>query len=92
MLDALDRELGAAARWSRPEGGYFLWVDFADDVDARELLVRATEAGVPFVRGTDFFPGASAGRSSARLAFSFASPDEIRDGVARLAELLPARV
>jgi 2-aminoadipate transaminase len=92
MLDALDRELGGAARWSRPEGGYFLWVDFADDVDARELLVRATEAGVPFVRGTDFFPGASAGRSSARLAFSFASPDEIRDGVARLAELLPARV
>ena len=92
MLDALDRELGGAARWSRPEGGSFLWVDFADDVDARELLVRATEAGVPFVRGTDFFPGASAGRSSARLAFSFASPDEIRDGVARLAELLPARV
>jgi DNA-binding transcriptional MocR family regulator len=92
MLDALGRELGGSARWSRPEGGYFLWVDFADDVDAAELLVRATEAGVPFVRGSDFFPAGAGGRSSARLAFSFASPDEIGEGVARLARLLPTRV
>ena len=92
MLGALELELDGAATWSRPEGGYFLWVDFADDVDAAELLARATEAGVPFVRGSDFFPGGSAGGSSARLAFSFASPDEIGEGVARLAELLPARV
>jgi 2-aminoadipate transaminase len=92
MLAALERELAGAATWSRPEGGYFLWVDFADDVDAAELLVRATEAGVPFVRGSDFFPGGSGGRSSARLAFSFASPDEIGEGVSRLASLVPARV
>ena len=87
-----ERELDGAATWSRPEGGYFLWVDFSDDVDAGELLVRATEAGVPFVRGSDFFPGGDGGRSSARLAFSFASPDEIGEGVSRLAALLPARV
>ncbi|MGE5692009.1 MAG: PLP-dependent aminotransferase family protein [Pseudomonadota bacterium] len=92
MLEALEGELGTAARWSRPEGGYFLWVDFGDEVDAGELLVRATAAGVPFVRGEDFYPGGAGGRSAARLAFSFASPDEIREGVARLAELLPARV
>jgi 2-aminoadipate transaminase len=92
MLAGLERELGGAATWSRPEGGYFLWVDFADDVDAGDLLSRATEAGVPFVRGSDFFPGGEGGRSSARLAFSFASPDEIGEGVSRLAALLPARV
>ena len=88
MLAALERELGGTASWSRPEGGYFLWVDFGDDVDTGELLVRATEAGVPFVQGSDFFPG-DEGRSSARLAFSFATPDEIDEGVARLAALLP---
>jgi 2-aminoadipate transaminase len=92
MLTALERELGTTARWSRPKGGYFLWVDFAEEVDAAELLVRSTAAGVPFVRGADFFPGGAGGRSSARLAFSFASPEEIGEGVARLAELLPARV
>ena len=56
MLGALERELGGRATWSRPEGGYFLWLDFGDGVDAGELLARATEAGVTFVRGADFFP------------------------------------
>ena len=92
MLAALERELDGAATWSRPDGGYFVWVDFADDVDAGDLLARATEAGVPFVRGSDFYPGGGGGRSSARLAFSFASPGEIGEGVSRLAALLPARV
>ncbi len=71
MLGALEAEMPAGTRWSSPEGGYFLWLDFADDVDAAALLTRATEAGVTFVRGSDFFPNASAGRSSARLAFSY---------------------
>ncbi|HSC92479.1 MAG TPA: PLP-dependent aminotransferase family protein [Gaiellaceae bacterium] len=91
MLDALERELGGAARWSRPEGGYFLWVDLFGDVDAADLLRRATEAGVAFVRGADFFAAGAGGRSSARLAFSFASTDEIAVGVGVLAELLPLR-
>jgi 2-aminoadipate transaminase len=90
MLEALERELGASASWSRPEGGYFLWLDFPAGTDAAALLERATEAGVTFVKGADFYPGGSGGSSSARLAFSFVSPDEIREGVALLASLLPA--
>jgi 2-aminoadipate transaminase len=84
MLEALDSELDGAARWSRPEGGYFVWLELADDVDAAELLVRAEEAGVTFVKGADF----GGPPSSARLAFSFVSPDEIREGVRRLAALV----
>jgi DNA-binding transcriptional MocR family regulator len=89
MLDSLAREFPAAAVWSRPAGGYFVWLDLGEDVDAGELLVRATAAGVTFVSGADFYPGASGGRSSARLAFSFVAPDEIAAGIARLAALLP---
>lgn len=92
MLDALERELPEGARWSRPEGGYFLWLDLPGETDAGELLERATAAGVVFVKGADFFPGGAGGRSSARLAYSFVSPAEIAEGVARLAALLPARV
>ena len=88
MLEALAAEMPDGTRWSSPEGGYFLWLDFAGDVDAAALLTKATEAGVTFVRGSDFFPGASAGRSSARLAFSYESPERIREGVALLASLL----
>jgi 2-aminoadipate transaminase len=59
-------------------------------VDTADLLERSTSAGVTFVKGADFFlPGAGGGRS-ARLAFSFPSPDEIAEGVARLAALVPA--
>jgi len=88
MLAALAAELPEGTRWSSPEGGYFLWLDFAGDVDAAHLLTRATEAGVTFVRGTDFFPNASGGWSSARLAFSYESPERIAEGVALLASLL----
>lgn len=90
MLESLERELGASASWSRPQGGYFLWLDLPEGTDAAALLERATEAGVTFVKGSDFYPGGSAGRSAARLAFSFVSPGEIREGVALLASLLPA--
>ena len=88
MLTALAAEMPAGTSWSSPEGGYFLWLDFEDGVDAAALLIRATEAGVTFVRGSDFFPGASAGGSSARLAFSFETPERIAEGVKTLASLL----
>jgi DNA-binding transcriptional MocR family regulator len=88
MLVSLERELGDGARWSRPEGGYFVWLDLPDGADAAGLLARATEAGVTFVRGADFFPGGSDGRSSARLAFSYESPERIEEGVSRLAALV----
>ena len=86
MLEALERELGGRARWSRPEGGYFLWLELPAGTDSTELLGRASEAGVTFVPGSDF----GGGPSSARLAFSYASPPEIDEGVSRLAGLVPA--
>jgi DNA-binding transcriptional MocR family regulator len=88
MLEALEREMPAGVTWNRPEGGYFLWIDFGAGVDAGDLLRRATEAGVTFVRGADFFPQAGGGSTAARLAFSFETPDRIAEGVAILASLL----
>jgi 2-aminoadipate transaminase len=72
MLDALEHELPSAS-WSRPEGGYFIWL---------ELPHEAVDVpGVAFVKGTDF----GAAPNTARLAFSYVSPDEIREGIRRLA-------
>jgi 2-aminoadipate transaminase len=86
MLGALDEQL-PNARTSRPEGGYFLWLEL-DGVDSGELLRRAEDHGVTFVPGTDF----GGEPNTLRLAFSFVSPDEIAEGVTRLAAALPARV
>ena len=88
MLAALAAEMPAGTTWSTPEGGYFLWVDFAAGTDSAALLARATEAGVTFVRGSDFFPNASSGQSAARLAFSYETPERITEGVALLATAL----
>jgi DNA-binding transcriptional MocR family regulator len=88
MLGALEREFPPGTSWSRPGGGYFLWVDFGESADAAALLARATEAGVTFVKGADFFPGGAGGRAAARLAFSFETPERIAEGVALLASLL----
>jgi 2-aminoadipate transaminase len=89
LLDALDEHLGGTgASWNRPEGGYFLWLDLPEGVDAQTLLATAERIGVTFVPGPDFFPRGGGGRSAARLAFSFASPAQLGDAVARLAPLL----
>jgi DNA-binding transcriptional MocR family regulator len=86
MLAALDEYL-PGIRTTRPQGGYFLWLELGG-VDSSVLLARAEEAGVTFVKGTDF----GGAPDTARLAFSFVSLDEIRDGVARLAAALPVSV
>ena len=83
MLEGLEHEL-PAAHWSRPEGGYFVWLELAEGNDVTALLGRADSVGVSFVPGTDF----GGAPNTARLAFSFVSPDEIREGVRRLATLV----
>jgi DNA-binding transcriptional MocR family regulator len=87
MLDALAHELPEDASWTRPEGGYFVWVDLPSGPPSNDLLTEAEDAGVTFVKGADFFPGGHGGERALRLAFSFVSPDEIAEGVSVLGSL-----
>jgi DNA-binding transcriptional MocR family regulator len=83
LCDALDREL-PEARFVKPQGGYFLWVDLPRGTDVGALFEAAAERGVLFVKGSDFvLEGAD---SSLRLAYSGVTPAEIEEGVKRLAE------
>jgi 2-aminoadipate transaminase len=84
MLGALRREL-PDARWSHPEGGYFLWLELPDGARAPDFSARAAAAGITFVPGTDFFLPGAGGERAARLAYSFATPAEIDEGITRLA-------
>jgi len=90
MLEALEREMPEDASWTRPDGGYFVWLELPSGPDTSELLADAEEAGVTFVKGSDFFPGGRGGERALRLAFSFVSPDEIAEGVSVLGSLLRA--
>lgn len=74
------------ARFTAPEGGYFMWVELPDGVDVAALLVAAEERGVTFVKGTDFL--LEGGGSTLRLAYSGVPAERIPEGVSRLAEAL----
>ena len=78
MLAALDKHLSGAT-WSHPDGGYFVWLELPEGIDAAEVMKRAD--GVTAVLGTDF----GGAPNTLRLAYSYVSPDEIDEGVSRLA-------
>jgi 2-aminoadipate transaminase len=82
------REFIPEARFVVPAGGYFLWVDLPDSVDTDAVAVAAAEQGVPITRGSDFT--IEGGRNSMRLAYSGILPEEIREGVQRLAAIVNA--
>jgi 2-aminoadipate transaminase len=81
--EALERHI-PDARFVKPEGGYFLWVDLPEGSDVAALASAAAERGVVFVKGTDFL--LEGGESSLRIAYSAVPPDQIEEGIARVAD------
>jgi DNA-binding transcriptional MocR family regulator len=87
LAEALRREI-PAAEFVEPEGGYFMWVTLPEGTDVARLFELAAEMGVAFVKGTDFV--VDGGESTLRLAYSGVTPEQIEEGVGRLAEALRA--
>jgi 2-aminoadipate transaminase len=79
---ALRREL-PEAEFVAPEGGYFMWVTLPEGTRVDALLQAASELGVVFVKGTDFL--LEGGENTMRLAYSGVTPEQIEEGVVRLA-------
>jgi DNA-binding transcriptional MocR family regulator len=90
MDEALSRSMPEGASWTRPEGGYQLWLELPDEVDTRDLLADAARAGVLFSPGASFMPDARASRAM-RLTVACADEAEIERGIAALAEVIDAR-
>jgi 2-aminoadipate transaminase len=85
-LVAALREQVPEADFVEPGGGYFLWLTLEGDVDTTELKDAAKDEGVAFIAGPDFM--LEGGRSSLRLSFASVPPDQIGEGVARIARAL----
>ena len=84
LLGGLAAALPAGSRWNEPEGGMFVWARLPDGHDAAELLPAALRHGVAFVPGAPFYAGA-ADHATLRLSFTTHPPDEIAEGLRRLA-------
>lgn len=76
------------ARFTEPDGGYFLWVELPADVPVAKLATAAAERGVSVVKGSDFIQ--DGGHHALRLAYSAVTPGEIEEGVRRLAAAVAA--
>ena len=86
MLAALQHEMtGLDLTRNAPDGGMFLWARLPAGMDAMALLPRAVERGVAFVPGTAFYADHADPRTL-RLCFVTASEEQIRTGVAALAQ------
>ena len=87
MLTALERHMPEGTSWTRPEGGFFVWVTLPVGVDTYPLLHKAIEAGVVFIPGAAFTHSTEPS-NKLRLAFSAVPPESIDEGVRRLAPVM----
>lgn len=92
MLEAMERYFPSGVTWTHPEGGMFLWVTLPEGIDTARLLQEAVEQQrVACVPGEAFHPNGG-GNNTMRLNFSNASPEKIREGIARLAKVLSSQL
>ena len=87
LLGLLERHMPDGVRWTRPEGGLFLFLTLPEGFEAVKFYDKALDAGVAYVAGEFFHPDGN-GKNTMRLNFSFMSEDRIAEGVKLLAELL----
>ncbi len=89
MIRALETHMPKeeGLRWTNPDGGLFIWVWLPDGMDATELLASAIEHNVAYVPGSDSYVDGG-GKNTLRLAYSLCSPEQIDEGIRRLASVV----
>jgi 2-aminoadipate transaminase len=87
MLQAIEEHFPDAATWTRPAGGFYVWVSLPAWFDTTAMLAAAVERRVAYVPGSAFYPDGRGG-DRMRLAFCYPPVDRIQEGIARLGSLL----
>jgi DNA-binding transcriptional MocR family regulator len=87
MLSALDAYFPKAATWTKPAGGFYVWVTLPPEIDTKAMVPRAIAAKVAYVPGTAFFADGF-GSWSLRLSYCYPSPERITQGVLALSKVV----
>ncbi len=90
-LEALSGMMPPGCHWTRPGGGFYVWLRLPDGTDAKAMLPRAISSRVAYVPGTGFYADGSGGQY-ARLCYSLPAPDRIAEGIRRLAAVIENEV
>ena len=83
----MDRHLAGEYKAETPHGGHHVWVELVRPVDERALYREAVRHGVTFTPGTTVSPERTT-QTTLRLSFSLLDPEELDEGVRRLARAL----
>ncbi|HEV2451275.1 MAG TPA: PLP-dependent aminotransferase family protein [Streptosporangiaceae bacterium] len=89
MLGALEASMPSGCRWTRPDGGFYVWLRLPEGLDSKRMLPRAISARVAYVPGVGFYADGS-GAEYLRLSYCYPGPATIREGVRRLAGVIEA--
>lgn len=87
MLEEMEAHFPANCRWTKPEGGMFIWVKLPEGTNATAILPKAVAEKVAFVPGAPFYAGIGE-QNTMRLNFSNSAPEQIRIGIRRLGAIL----
>lgn len=87
MLAALVAHMPEGVTWTRPGGGFFIWLSLPEPLHATEVANRARAGGLLIPVGDPFFAEKPLGQYL-RLAFSYVTPDKIGEGIDKLAQVL----
>jgi len=87
MLDALEKNMPSDVTWTKPKGGFYVWLTMPGAIDASEVFKKSIEKGAAFVIGSAFDPH-GVKNNSMRLAFSFTPEGQIEKGISIIAEAI----
>jgi 2-aminoadipate transaminase len=87
MLNALAATMPPGCGWTKPGGGFFVWLRMPEGIDSKVMLPRAVSSRVAYVPGTGFYADGS-GTEYARLSYSLPDSAQITEGVWRLAGVI----
>ena len=83
MLESLDAHFPKEATWTKPGGGFYVWVTLPPEIDTKAMVPKAIVAKVAYVPGSAFYADGF-GSWQMRLSYCHPTPDRIREGVKSL--------
>jgi len=91
MLKSLASYMPKGVSWTRPQGGFFIWMTLPEPLSSHDIVERGKLEGVYIFEGDPFFAKGATGQHL-RLSFSYVQPKKIQEGIDRLRQILKSHL
>ena len=91
MLESLEEHFPPSATWTKPGGGFYVWVNLPPEIDTKLMVPKAIVAKVAYVPGTAFYADGF-GTWAMRLSYCHPTPERIREGVKALSHVVKQEI